>query len=1245
MKFKTNLKLLVSLCFLLQIKIYGQNFKVNQNWWQPNGEVKTIISDSTTVYVGGSFSSVSPNIRYGCQFDTTSNIPDLNFNYKTNPNGSVFSSIEDGNGGWIIGGSFSKIGDFNRMNLAWINSDGSLKNWSPKVDGLVRALEIKNGVLYIGGAFKYVDGKPRYSLASFDMITGNLTSWQPSTNATVTSMEADSNNLYIGGNFTHTAESKNRFDLTFSLNNLSSPFYSRITPNGKVLCSVSDGQGGWFIGGEFTKIGNVERKFLARINSDGTLSSWNPRVDSTVQFMATLNNDLYLSGKFVYVGDSVRDFGTCVISFSGNLKTTDFQVKILSSALIGLYTSGNFIYAYGNQGWGVRRFNASGQMDQWQPYLATVESWNMNGTPNRTRGTAYAAVVEIDTFVILSGDFNWVNGNTSLGNCAVFSSINGRCLTMYNLVTNGKITSFAHESSSLFALGDFSSIGGVAKTKIAKINISDFSIDNLDLNLNGLPYKSVIWNHKLYVTGNFDSVLFVGSGMPSDGIVQIDADDGTVTNFSSQVQLSGRYIETLSFYNAQMYIGGDLITGLRNFTQSVGSCKLNNSIPNAFRSKLNGVVYCLKVNGNELLMGGNFTQNGDSVSMRLGSVLKSNGVPSRSYPQLINSGTVYSIVKLNNSLFIGGSFLGFNNEVGLAKMDLTSRKLVNTEQYYAWVGASLKVHNNILYLAGYRGEDTYKAYGLFKINTTTLDRIWQNQTNTWVRTVSFNKSKLYIGGDFTSVSIQNRNNAFALDAKTGQIKSWNPNVDGLVSALILKDNNVYIGGTFNNVGGQVRTNLASVDKTSGAPVAWRPSPNSSVIALASSNDTLYVGGTFTNIGGADRSYIAALDLTTSYALDWNPSPNGVVRSIIAKGDKIYLGGEFNNIAGQDRSYLAKFKTDGSLMSWNPKAYKYRFVGGWVGYIRYTDGGIFDMKLSGNNLYVGGDLNMFNLPVANSNIQNIGDIRVGVAQIDANTGSATSWNAQLSTGSVVNALLLRDSFLIAGGNLNMANEPMRPFLTSVYTSTANVGNWTSNIDNVVSALYLNGNDILVGGKFLNVNSKKINYLAAFQAPYPVITSFYPSVAFTNDTVAIYGENFTGATKVTFGDVMAKSFTIISDNEILAIVDAGASGQIKVETPIGIASKGLFTFKNVNKLTSISASNISLYPNPANTILNVRLYSNLIPVAYSIYSIYGLKIKNGVLENTNNNIDIESLPIGMYIFTTEGEKSVSLKFIKQ
>ncbi len=76
--------------------------------------------------------------------------------------------------------------------------------------------------------------------------------------------------------------------------------------------------------------------------------------------------------------------------------------------------------------------------------------------------------------------------------------------------------------------------------------------------------------------------------------------------------------------------------------------------------------------------------------------------------------------------------------------------------------------------------------------------------------------------------------------------------------------------------------------------------------------------------------------------------------------------------------------------------------------------------------------------------------------------------------------------------------------------------------------------------------------------PVIASFAPTSETSGNTVTITGSGFTGATALSFGGSPAASFTVVNATTITAVVGVGASGAVKVTTPVSFTSLAGFTF---------------------------------------------------------------------------------------
>jgi hypothetical protein len=101
---------------------------------------------------------------------------------------------------------------------------------------------------------------------------------------------------------------------------------------------------------------------------------------------------------------------------------------------------------------------------------------------------------------------------------------------------------------------------------------------------------------------------------------------------------------------------------------------------------------------------------------------------------------------------------------------------------------------------------------------------------------------------------------------------------------------------------------------------------------------------------------------------------------------------------------------------------------------------------------------------------------------------------------------------------------------------------------------------------NVNTSPIYLRNIAIISNPTITDFFPKVAFENEEITINGENFSNITSITLGGVNVKSFTVRSRNQMVAIINYGASGELKVITTNGEASKSGFRMASKPEITA-------------------------------------------------------------------------------
>ncbi len=189
---------------------------------------------------------------------------------------------------------------------------------------------------------------------------------------------------------------------------------------------------------------------------------------------------------------------------------------------------------------------------------------------------------------------------------------------------------------------------------------------------------------------------------------------------------------------------------------------------------------------------------------------------------------------------------------------------------------------------------------------------------------------VYLGGSFTALKSPTgkptvtRNHLAAVDASTGQLLAWDPNVNGTVRSLAVgPDGTVYAGGDFTTVAGATANRLEALTPT-GAPVpGWSASAPNTVRDLLVVGGSLYAGGSFGNMSGSPRNAVAKLSLATG-AVDkaFNAHvAGGKVRALASSpdGSTLLLGGLFTTLSGQSRPFLGSVRAStGAVTSWAPQ---------------------------------------------------------------------------------------------------------------------------------------------------------------------------------------------------------------------------------------------------------------------------------------------------------------------------------------
>jgi hypothetical protein len=403
------------------------------------------------------------------------------------------------------------------------------------------------------------------------------------------------------------------------------------------------------------------------------------------------------------------------------------------------------------------------------------------------------------------------------------------------------------------------------------------------------------------------------------------------------------------------------------------------------------------------------------------------------------------------------------------------------------------------------------------------------QTNNTVWSLAYGGGVAYVGGQFTSVRPPGdaigtgevaRTFLAAFNSTTGAlITSFNPVLTGTASAEVTAlavspdGKTLYVGGLFNHVNGVYRDNLAAFSISTGALTSWAPPAYGKVNTITPSPDgsEIYVGGAFNELDVVARTYAGAVTASgTGTLLPWAPVLDNVVTSIAVAPDdsRVLAGGYFGTVNGVTQNAIAS--TDPATGASDPFAativpnysgcgsvVKDIVIGGatpanpaGIAYIgaEGTGGGCFDGDFSANVTHPAGS----SLP----------------------DGSLLWQNDCLGA---TQAIVLINGFLFKGshahdcayapGGFPQVNDKSGGWVThhllDQSLTDGSIGHWGPNTDGTMlgpRAMATDGNQLFLGGDFLNVNGAPQQGFAIFPAgpdpTYPTRPSVAPTVTSTS-----------------------------------------------------------------------------------------------------------------------------------------------------
>ncbi len=516
----------------------------------------------------------------------------------------------------------------------------------------------------------------------------------------------------------------------------------------------------------------------------------------------------------------------------------------------------------------------------------------------------------------------------------------------YQGTSTGTIQTLVNFNGELYAGGNFVIYPTVldVATNIAHWNVSAGKWENV-AGPGTSPGQNVealtVWGGVMYAGTYYHD----GSGNPHGDVWSFDG-----ANWTSMVTCDN-FVDAFQPYDGELVIGGGF--------QVVGTSSIrvlmayNGSYFHAYGSWTYGGVYSLGVWGNDLAVGGQFTNGAGQPTNNI--VLYDYLTGLWTAPGTGCDNFVMTLLSDGGDLFAGGWFanaggqpahygarwsgyewapMGGGNVAGVQAMTYYAGRLVLGGAFNQSADPGTPAHE----IVGWNGANL-AAYGSGmddQVNALKAYTIGVGLSQTY---------ELVAGGYFTHAGGVAANRIAYWDQRAVSYTppAWTAMGAGFDNAVLAIErhnagsgNNTYAAGSFQWSGA---TYLGYVGRWNGTSLAWESmggGMNGVVYALKSYGGALYAGGSFTTAGGVSTGGLARWNGT-----GWSACGgffNGTVYSLEVWNGVLVIGGSYPGI-----------NSSPNLAWYNGTSYGTFSTGG-------ADAAVFALHAVGTNLYVGGQFN-------------------------------------------------------------------------------------------------------------------------------------------------------------------------------------------------------------------------------------------------------------------------------------------------
>jgi len=750
--------------------------------------------------------------------------------------------------------------------------------------------------------------------------------------------------------------------------------------DGVVFDAVPDGKGGFYVGGDFTRIGDSTRKYIAQIDSTGKPTAWYPQVDSVVKKMVKRNDTLFVGGFFIKFASR---FSPGLALYSLSADTLINKKGLLGSAGAGgvntfLFQRDTIIVArngsYGSSS--IRKYcYAKDSLLPWQPVIYgevnTLEfssdssllifSLKYENKAIKSIHTASGALkyefsllvggavttgyrvygmktVGKKTYVV--GYFNRVapvqGGVYDRIGFFAFDGMTGAILAD-DIKANGYSTFLAEKYGQLIVSGDFTKVNNIDRKNFAVIDTANLSLGTLQFDPSDPLTTYASGNGRTFIAGYFNGIY----ATKRNGFAIVDSATNAI--------LPSTIANTQFREGRRMFILGDTLFIL-GITARPSTCMVND-----YRTRLE--IYSLTT--------GLPIQHNISYT-RMDDILVDSGYLYASFDQQLRRFHLPTLIQdpswgvwYSTNVFTPIRLLIKGNEVlSIAdnRFDLSCTFLRDRKGWLLFFDKSTG-HPKKGY--SYQGDDPV-------YHTTVFDH------------ALLDGNKLYVQGFFRKLNGKDRVNFACIDINTGELTDWRPTLPGVSSEFFHRTTDLkffngklsFGGSTATMANGKRFSGLGANDTTTAALTP-------SLASFASTNYRSYEGlqsydNKHTNV--ADFAFHGSDLLVSGSFIDingWRTPNMGRLKLVPATTPTF----ESNSaIVGADTLYMNADSSRYYLPAMHPYVYSYNWT--------YSGTGV-DIKNNGSDtvwLKAGSSATSGQLTVTKTNFCGLAASRTKVIQV-------------------------------------------------------------------------------------------------------------------------------------------------------------------------------------------------------------------------------------------------------------------------